>query len=339
MKKYVLMRINGGRLFVKGTYERMLVPMRHGHRFGYVAALLSILLLSAVSLTACGKDKQQGTSVDISYINKNETKLVKESHYLESTDTKEKIVEVLTLLCTMPDNKELRATLTSGINVVTYALDGDQVTVSLSEKYKDIPRTTEVLTRAAIVRSLTAIEGVSCVMLTINGEPLTDSSGNAVGVMTADMFVDNAGTRIEEEDTKVTLRLYFANEEGNGLIAVNRELSHNADVSNVSMEKVVLEQLIKGPASNETYPTINPATKVVSVTVQDGVCYINFDSAFETAINNVTTDVTIYSIVNSLSELSNINKVQFSSDGDSDNRFRDTYDFSTVFERNLSLAA
>ena len=307
-------------------------------RVWYRSALLCILLFVTVCFAGCGKEKQQGTSVDISYINKNETKLVKEKHYLEGTDTKEKIVEVLTLLCTVPENKELRATLTSGINVVTYALDGEQVTVSLSEKYRDIPRTTEVLTRAAIVRSLTAIEGVSCVMLTINGEPLTDTSGNAVGVMTADMFVDNAGTKVEEEDTKVTLRLYFANAEGDGLIAVNRELTHNADVSNVSMEKIVLEQLIKGPANDETYPTINPATKVVSVTVQDGVCYINFDSAFETAINNVTTDVTIYSIVNSLSELSNINKVQFSIDGDNDKRFRDKYDFSTVFERNLSLA-
>lgn len=303
----------------------------------YAVLCLWLLLFSAVALTGCGKEKTQGIPIDISYLNKSETKLVKETHYLKGDDIKERIVEVLTLLCAMPENKELRATLTSGINVITYTLEGEQVTISLSEKYKDIPRTTEVLTRAAIVRSLTAIEGVSCVMITINGEPLTDVSGNVVGVMTADMFVDNAGAKVKEEDTKVTLRLYFANEDGDGLIAVNRELSHNADVSNVSMEKLVLEQLINGPASDETYPTISPETKIVSVTVKDGVCYINFDSTFETAVNNVTTDVTIYSIVNSLSELSNINKVQISIDGDSDNRFRDKYDFSTVFERNLSL--
>jgi len=303
----------------------------------YTALFLCILLFVMV-FTGCGKtDEAEGTPIDISYLNKNETKLVKETHYLKGSDTKEKIVEVLTLLSAVPDNKELKATLTSGINIVSYMLDGEQVTVSLNEKYRDISRTTEVLTRAAIVRSLTAIDGVSCVMLTINGEPLTDVSGNAVGIMTADMFVDNAGERVETEDTKVMLRLYFANEEGDRLIAVNRELSHNADVSNVSMEKIVLEQLIKGPANNDTYPVINPDTKIVSVTVKDGVCYIIFDSAFETAINNVTTDVTIYAIVNSLSELSNVNKVQISIDGDSDNKFRDKYDFSTVFERNLSL--
>lgn len=306
-------------------------------RFLYQTLFWCVLLLVVLSFTGCNEQERQGTSIDISYLNKNETKLVKETHYLVGSDIKENIVEVLTLLCAVPENKELKATLTSGINVVTYTLDSDQVTVSLSEKYKDLPRTTEVLTRAAIVRSLTAIEGISCVMITVNGEPLTDVSGNAVGLMTADMFVDNAGTKVEEEDTKVMLRLYFANEEGDGLIAVNRELSHNADVSNVSMEKIVLEQLIKGPANDETYPVISPDTKIVSATVKDGVCYINFDNAFETAINNVTTDVTIYSIVNSLSELSMINKVQISIDGDSDNKFRDKYDFSTVFERNLSL--
>ena len=55
--------------------------------------------------------------------------------------------------------------------------------------------TTEVLTRAALVRSLTAIPDVKYVMLTINGEPAVDVNGNTIGIMTADMFVDNAGTQ------------------------------------------------------------------------------------------------------------------------------------------------
>jgi germination protein M len=288
-------------------------------------------------LAACGNKQPQGTPVDISYINQNETKLVKETHYLESTDTKEQIVEVLTLLCSVPDNKELRATLTSGINIITYSYENGKVTLSLGEKYKELAKTTEVLTRAAIVRSLTAIEEVDGVMITVNGEPITDTSGNAIGIMTADMFVDNAGTWLETVENRVTLRLYFANETGDGLIAVNRELTHNADVSNVSMEKLVVEQLIGGPVNDETYPTINPDTKLVNSTVKDGICYLTFDSTFVTAVNNVTTDVTIYSIVDSLVELSNINKVQFSIEGNKDGKFRDKYELSTMFERNLSL--
>jgi germination protein M len=302
-------------------------------RICLIACLCLVVWLSS----GCGSDEEQGTPIDISYINKNETKLVTERHYLKSTDTKDMIVDVLTLLCSVPDNKELRATLSSSINIITYSYYQEQVTVSLGEKYRELSDTTEVLTRAAIVRSLSNIDGVNGVMITINGEPITDVSGKAIGIMTADMFVDNAGTQVETVENRVTLRLYFANEAGDGLIAVNRELTHNADVSNVSMEKLVVEQLIAGPVNDETYPTINPDTKLVNSTVKDGICYLTFDSTFVTAVNNVTTDVTIYSIVNSLVELSNINKVQFSIEGNKDGKFRDKYELSTIFERNLSL--
>lgn len=309
-------------------------PLKRCHK---VLFLLGLMQLLAVLLAGCSSEEPQGTPIDISYLNKNETKLVTETHYLTSTDTKDMIVEVLTLLCSVPDNKELKATLTSGINVVTYSYDGEQVIVSLGEKYRELSRTTEVLTRAALVRSLTNIPEVNYVMLTVNGESLTDMSGNAIGIMTSDMFVNNAGAQVETVDSTVTLRLYFANEEGSGLVAVNRELAHNADVSNVPMEKLVVEQLISGPVNGETWPTISPDTKLVNITVRDNICYLTFDSAILTAVNNVTTDVTIYSIVNSLVELSNINKVQISIDGNKDGKFRDKYEASTVFERNLSL--
>lgn len=299
--------------------------------------LLVLMILLAASAAGCSKEEPQGTPVDISYLNKNETKLVTEKHYLTSTDTKDMIVEVLTLLCSVPDNKELKATLTSGINIITYSYDGEQVIVSLGEKYKELSRTTEVLTRAALVRSLTNIPEVNYVMLTVNGESLTDTSGNAIGAMTSDMFVNNAGAQVEAVESTVTLRLYFANEDGDGLVAVNRELAHNADISNVPMEKLVVEQLISGPVNGDTYPTISPDTKLVNITVRDNICYLTFDSAMLTAVNNVTTDVTIYSLVNSLVELSNINKVQISIDGNKDGKFRDKYEASTVFERNLSL--
>lgn len=166
-------------------------------RYCRLLLLLGLLLFPAVILAGCGSEEPQGTPIDISYLNKNETKLVTETHYITSTDTKDMIVEVLTLLCTVPDNKELKATLTSGINIITYSYDGEQVIVSLGEKYKELSRTTEVLTRAAVVRSLTNIPEVKYVMITINGESLTDTSGNAIGIMTADMFVNNAGTQVE----------------------------------------------------------------------------------------------------------------------------------------------
>lgn len=299
---------------------------------------LALLMMAFILLftVGCGKQEQEGICVEISYLDKGETKLVPENHYLTGETTKDQIVEVLTLLGSVPDNKEIRATISAGINIINYAYDGSKVTLSLGEKYKELSKTTEILTRAAIVKSLTQIDGVEYVTITIGGEPLLDYSGNEIGIMTADMFLDNTGEQFNDFE-KVTIRLYFANEDGDKLIAINRSLVHNIGLSSVSMEKLVVEQLLAGPANTASYPAINPDTKLLGITVKDGVCYLNFDSAILTPVNNVTTDVTIYSIVNSLVELSNINKVQISIDGKKDITFKDKYELTTLFERNLQL--
>lgn len=102
---------------------------------------LLIIAVCIICLGGCAKKEQKGTPVEISYLNKSETKIVTEQHYLEGTTTKEMIVEVLTLLCSVPENKELKATLSGGINIINYSLDGGQVTVSLGEKYKELSKT------------------------------------------------------------------------------------------------------------------------------------------------------------------------------------------------------
>lgn len=301
--------------------------------------LKAVLLMIAGMLlfvSACGKQDELGVCVEISYLDKAETKLVPEKHYLTGETTKDQIVEVLKLLGSVPDNKEIRATIAGGIHIINYSYDGSKVTLSFGEKYKELSKTTEILVRAAIVKSLAQIDGVEYVTITIGGEPLLDYSGNEIGIMTADLFLDNTGEQLNDYE-KVTIRLYFATEDGDRLIAINRSLVHNIGLSSVSMEKLVVEQLLAGPANTESYPTINPDTKLLGVTVKDGVCYLNFDSAILTPVNNVTTDVTIYSIVNSLVELSNINKVQISIEGKKDITFKDKYELTTMFERNLQL--
>ena len=54
-------------------------------------------------------------------------------------------------------------------------------------------------------------------------------------------------------------------------------------------------------------------------------------------MSNATPEVTLYSLVNSLVELPNVNKVQISINGETNVVFRETYNLSTVFERNLDI--
>lgn len=293
-----------------------------------------VFLLTVIC--ACGQQNSagQGRTYDIYYENNDETGIYSQSYVTETTDREELLAELLEQLGTVSGKLEYKAPLSGGFKLLNYTVAEDQLTLVFDENYKWQPVITEVLVRAAIVRTLTQIDGIQHVTFQINSEPLTDASGTVIGIMNADMFIDNAGNEINTYE-KVKLTLYLANESGNGLKAVSRLVVYN---SNISMERLVVEQLIAGPMEGEkVFPTINPDTKIVSVNVKDGTCYVNLDNKFLTQIYNVTSDVTIYSIINSLVELANVNKVQISINGDTSVNYKENINLSTVFERNLEL--
>ncbi len=51
----------------------------------------------------------------------------------------------------------------------------------------------------------------------------------------------------------------------------------------------------------------------------------------------MASDVTIYSITNSLVELSNVNRVQISVNGETNISYRENMSLNNVFERNLDI--
>lgn len=102
------------------------------------------------------------------------------------------------------------------------------------------------------------------------------------------------------------------------------------------MEKLAVEQVISGPNTDIAYPTVSKNTKVRSISSKDGVCYIDFDSEFLTQMGSVSAETAIYSIVNTVTELPNINKVAFSVNGESAFTFMD-YLISGSYERNLDI--
>lgn len=243
------------------------------------------------------------------------------------------VAELLNVMKANPEESELKATISSAIDIYSCRINEGKLIIDFAKTYKDMPPTTEVLVRAAIVRTVTQIEGIETVEFELEGETLIDYAGIVVGAMNAGQFIDNAGTEINAYEV-ATLKLYFANEEGTALVPVSRSVEYN---TNVSLEKLVMEQLILGPSKLEAYPTINPATKVINVTVNDGTCYVNLDQTFLTQVYTVSSEVTIYSIVNSLVELDNVNKVQILINGESEISFRESMNLNTTFGRNLDL--
>ena len=295
-----------------------------GHLLLRIALVMGLLLC-----TACGdrREAQEVTSYKIYYVNNDETKIVDREYMSETSDGALLLAEFLEQLAHISEKMEYETLLEKEISVVGHTLDNGLLTLDFDESYHNLRGTREILARASIVRTLTQIPGVERITFTVNGEQLMDAAGAAVGVMAADTFIENAGNEINAYE-KVDLRLYFANEAGDSLVEeIRRNVVYN---SNISLEKLVVEKLVEGPMAEGAYPTINPTTKIVSVTVKDGTCYVNLNNDFLNQPYNVASDVTIYSITNSLAELSNVNRVQISINGETNISYRENMSLNNV---------
>lgn len=296
-----------------------------------------LFLFCIITLTGCiSKEVDVSKLYEIYYISNSETKLEVHKYEMESVSKEEQLKELLECLGAPSEKVEYKAPLAMGFTMLNYDIKDGKVTLNMSQEYNKLSPTTEVLVRAAIVNTLTQLSDINFVGFMVEGNPLYDNLGNLVGMMNADQFMNNEGSSIHGYE-KVQLKLYFASETRDSLIAVKRTKTYN---TNVSMEKLVVEELIKGPGEDleGVYPTINPETRIVSnVMVKDGNCYVNLNEAFLNQTCDVTPDVTIYSIVNSLMELSNVNKVQISINGETTDTFGGKYSLGTVFERNLDI--
>lgn len=290
-------------------------------------ALLVVLCL--VHITACGKvEPTDGATYQIYAVSNSETKVEVHTYKMQATEKEEMLEELVQALSTQPEKLEYKVPFAMGFEILSMKVADRKLSIDVDGAYLNLPPTTEVLVRAAIVRTLTQLPDVRYVEITVEGHQLFDNAGNVVGLMNADLFIDNDGNEINTYEL-ARVRLYFANLEGDKLISAYREKYYS---TNVPMERLVVEELIAGPSGKVEglYPTINPEVKVLGVTTQDGVCYVNLDSNFLTVVNNVSMEVSIYSIVNSLVELSNVNKVQILVNGEVPASFG-----SSAFERNL----
>lgn len=260
--------------------------------------------------------------------------LVAEKHELKSESREKRVEEAIQLLSSEPNVNEARRTIPEDVEVLDVVFDKSTVTLNFNRNYKDLTGYTEVLIRAAVVKTLLQIKGVDSVAFYVADEPLLGKNGVIVGAMTSDTFIDDYG---EETDslTPTTFTLYYSSADGKSL--VKREMNFYCN-NNIAKERLIIESLMKDPDSMDTKSVIPSGTKLLNATVNDGVCYVNFDSGFLKVDTSISSDVVLYAIVNSLTELDTVNKVQILVNGASampDNGL--TFKLGTSYERDTSM--
>ena len=96
---------------------------------------------------------------------------------------------------------------------------------------------------------------------------------------------------------------------------------------------------MQGPQGGDAGPVINPDTNLLSVTIKDRICYVNFDSTFLTGAYDIVPELTVYSIVNSLVEGTEADQVQITINGESDNTYMEAVDLSRPLEEDMDWVA
>lgn len=163
----------------------------------------------------------------------------------------------------------------------------------------------------------------------------TAAPGKTEGGSEASATKTPSPTQAPLQKENVTLTLYFPSADADSVVPEQRLVQVGRDEK---LEEVIFRQLQKGSMNDGSGSIIPEGTRLLSVGTKDGICTLDLSSEFVDNNPGGTAfeGVLINSIVNSLTELPQVKKVQFLING----KKREVYThvtFDEPFERNESF--
>ncbi|MBE7022205.1 MAG: hypothetical protein E7414_03185 [Ruminococcaceae bacterium] len=274
---------------------------------------------------------KQKTAV-LYFANKEGTDLIAVNLDVEKKDAKDIPGYVLEMLLAGPTDPDLKPVVRAGTKLLDISVSSGLASVDLSREFYNEESIYDVLATASVVKSLCSVRGIDRVLLTVEGTPLQNAAGEEQGVLKESDVVFDADALMQDESN---VTLYFSDLNAENLV---REIRRIKVPRGDSMEKLVLAELIAGPKDQNATRTIPAETKILSVETKDKVCFVNLSSGFvpKNAMGTAAERMTIFSIVNSLTELSNIDKVQFLIEGEKKEVYHHMI-FNEPIERDISM--
>lgn len=297
---------------------------------------LSILIL----MTGCSKKQNkdvEGTvktrTEKITFKNRSDNKMVDKEVPILSHSKEDIVREIFSILQEGIEDPDVVATIPKNIELLNVTFEGSKLKLNFSEEYNKMEASEETISRTSLLSSLFNHSFIESITFTINDVLLKGADGKPMGPFTKDsLIIDDSES--EQKRTKKVM-LYFANEEGR-LVPYETEIEINP---NEPFEKTVLKLLIAGPQDENLVRTIPEGTKIISISISEGICYIDLSSDFVNKHQGGSTGekLTVYSIVNTLTELPDISKVQFLIEGEKQSVFKGNLSFDQLFDRKLDM--
>ena len=132
-------------------------------------------------------------------------------------------------------------------------------------------------------------------------------------------------TEIEEVELRKTIvTLYFKNNETNELAKETRLIDSKVLLKNPYEELV--KMILDGPENNNYGKVIPEGTNLLETSFENGCVTINFSKEFiDSNAYNIQKSKSIYSLVNTLTELTEVNSIKILIEGQETDAFSDCY--------------
>lgn len=292
--------------------------------------LASILMSFMFILTSCTMNvgnKSQKETFEIYFFNATDNSLSVEKFFLaeKAYASHEELVEKLVeRIIKGPETPSLQGSMPVNLQVLESNLKEKIAYINFNHTYRTLKLEEQIMVRTSLVYTLTELEFVESVQILVEGEALTNNSAIKIEpIKRNDILVSylepNPPTNIQ------TITLYFAKENDDKLYPETRDIVVN---NSIPTERYVIEQLIKGPTTPGLIRTLPENTKINDVKTQERVCQVDISYDLNAKpLSPVSEKLLTYSIVNSLTEMIQIDKVVFLMDGKKQTELNTSVDF------------
>ena len=220
----------------------------------------------------------------------------------------DEITELIKAVLSPPKSEGLQCSFQTGTTFKSYTLENGLLTVDLGGAYGDMLGVNLTSADSCLILTLCQVQGVDSVRITVDGAPHPNRQDRALGA--DDIVIGELSLQSIEQD----ITLWFADGDKRYLHSeVRMIVAHE----NEKTGKYIVEELIKGPKTDGLLGVIPDGTRLLSLTMESNICYVNLSGEF---VSNQSADMTdqilsVSAIVDSLTELSDIDSVQILIDG------------------------
>ncbi len=241
--------------------------------------------------------------LNLYFFNSDKTSIIRESRSIQYDETEEIIPNIIKELSKKSSQNDNVCVINKHVKINEIIPQShDKVIIDLNSEFLSDNINENLLATYAVVKSVcsaNAITGINYLKITVDGNDIITEDGKSIDFLT---YNDIQLSEDNETKSQINATLYIPKKD-----YLKKEIRSIWISDSEHYEKHILTELFQN----------NSIGELISAETIDSICFVNLKLSFteKNVLDNSNTLLSIYSVVNSLTELEHIDGVQFLIDG------------------------